>query len=80
MDGGAKMRGPGGIVGVVVLIWLLIGVFATYQRQYFTGQADCAKAGTIALTIITGPLNYFGVNPKVQDCHIDQSKVPQPSQ
>ena len=28
------MRG-GGILGVIVLVWLLIGVFAAYQRDYF---------------------------------------------
>lgn len=68
------MRG-GGIVGVIVVIWLLIGVLAAFQRDYFkTGADNCASAGTIALTVITGPLNYFGVNPKVTDC-----KLPQPS-
>jgi hypothetical protein len=29
--------------------------------------------GTIALTIVAGPLNYVGVNPKIS------CKVPQPS-
>jgi hypothetical protein len=28
----------------------------------------------IAVTVIAGPLNYVGVNPKVTDCH-----MPQPS-
>ena len=36
---------------------------------------NCANAGTIALTVVAGPLNYFGVNPKVTDC-----QLPQPSQ
>jgi len=68
------MRG-GGIVGVIVVIWLLIGVLAAFQRDYFkTGAENCASAGTIALTVVVGPLNYFGVNPKVTDC-----KLPQPS-
>lgn len=65
----------GGILGVVVLIWLIIGALAAYQRDYFkTGAQSCASAGTIALTVIAGPLNYFGVNPKVANC-----KLPQPS-
>ncbi|MDT5237214.1 MAG: hypothetical protein QOD36_867 [Mycobacterium sp.] len=65
-----------GIVGVVVLVWLLIGVVAAYQRDYFKGgETNCATAGNIALTVVVGPLNYAGVNPKVRDC-----KVPQPSQ
>ncbi|MGE2835115.1 hypothetical protein [Mycobacterium sp. SMC-4] len=67
-----------GILGIIVLVWLLIGVFAAYQRDYFggaEGQANCATAGSIALTVVAGPLNYAGVNPKVTDC-----QVPQPSQ
>jgi MMPL family len=56
------------IIGVIALVWLLIGVLAAWQRGYFkTGETSCATAGTIALTLITGPLNYTGVNPKVTD-------------
>jgi hypothetical protein len=69
------MRG-GGLLGVVVLVWLLIGVVAAYQRGYFeTAGNSCGTAGTIALTVVAGPLNYAGVNPKVVDC-----KLPEPSQ
>jgi hypothetical protein len=68
------MRGSG-IIGTIVLVWLLIGVFAAYQRDYFKGDStSCVTAGNIALTVVAGPLNYAGVNPKVKDC-----KVPQPS-
>lgn len=63
------------IVGLLVLIWLVVGAVAAGQRGYFTHAAqNCASAGTIAVTVISGPLNYFGVNPKVTNCH-----VPQPS-
>jgi hypothetical protein len=63
------------IAAVVVLIWLIIGVIAAAQRGYFNGDADtCAEAGTIAVTMVAGPLNYVGVNPKV-DC----DQVPEPS-
>jgi hypothetical protein len=59
---------------VLVLVWLLIGVLAAGQRHYFSGSStNCAKAGTIAATIVAGPLNYLGVNPKVK------CKLPQPS-
>jgi hypothetical protein len=52
---------------VVVLIWLVIGAIAAAQRGYFAGDtADCAKLGTIAVTIVAGPLNYVGVNPKIK--------------
>jgi hypothetical protein len=58
----------------LVVVWLLIGVLAATQRDYFAGSdASCAKLGTIAVTVIAGPLNYVGVNPKVH------CEVPQPS-
>jgi hypothetical protein len=70
-----NVRRGGGILSALVVIWLLIGAVAAYQRDYFkTGAASCASAGTIGLTVIAGPLNYFGVNPKVTNC-----KLPQPS-
>jgi len=62
------------IVGVVVVIWLLIGLLAAGQRGYLSGSdSSCAKAGTIAVTIVAGPLNYVGANPKVK------CDLPQPS-
>jgi hypothetical protein len=52
-----------------------VGAIAAYQRGYFTNaEQNCASAGTIAVTVIAGPLNYVGVNPKVTNCN-----VPQPS-
>jgi ABC-type dipeptide/oligopeptide/nickel transport system permease subunit len=56
-----------GLIGILVLVWLLIGAFAAYQRGYFGGEADvsCKKVSDTALTIVAGPLNYVGVNPKV---------------
>ena len=66
------------IIGLVVLLWLAIGVLAAFQRDYFTDDRDvsCKSTGDTVLTIVAGPLNYFGVNPKV-DCDV---KVPQPSE
>lgn len=62
------------IGSLLVVIWLLIGVVAANQRHYFSGSStNCAKAGTIAATIVAGPLNYLGVNPKIS------CKLPQPS-
>jgi hypothetical protein len=62
------------IGSVIVLVWLLIGVLAAGQRHYFSGSAtNCAKAGTIVATILAGPLNYVGANPKVK------CRLPQPS-
>ncbi|HXA87729.1 MAG TPA: hypothetical protein VNW96_03980 [Mycobacterium sp.] len=69
---------PGrGILGAVVLVWLLIGVFAAWQLHYFeNGPTNCAAASTVALTVVAGPLNYGVVNPKVVDC--PKPQVPQP--
>lgn len=62
------------IGGIVIVIWLLIGAIAAGQRGYYKSDNDsCAKAGTVAVTIIAGPLNYFGLNPKVH------CEVPKPS-
>lgn len=66
------MRG-GGLLGVIVLVWLLIGVVAAFQRGYFENtQTNCATAGSIALTVVVGPLNYAGVNPKVANCNLPE--------
>jgi hypothetical protein len=62
------------IISVLVVVWLIIGAIAAGQRHYYSsGSTNCAKAGTIAVTIIAGPLNYFGVNPKIR------CTLPQPS-
>jgi hypothetical protein len=59
------------IGAVILIIWLIIGVIAGAQRNYYTGNASCARAGTIVVTVLAGPLNYIGVNPQVH-CHIPQ--------
>jgi hypothetical protein len=64
------------LLSLLVLVWLVIGVIAAVQRDYFSSAStNCAGVGTIALTIVAGPLNYLGVNPKVTD-----SDLPEPSQ
>jgi hypothetical protein len=63
-------------IPVVLLIWLVIGGLAAAQRGYFSdSDPDCADVGSTLVTILAGPLNYVGVNPKV-DC----PGVPQPSE
>jgi hypothetical protein len=62
------------IGAALILVWLIIGVVAAGQRHYYSGsQETCAHAGTIAVTIVAGPLNYIGVNPKIS------CRIPQPS-
>jgi len=62
------------LLSVVLVVWLVIGAIAAGQRHYYDSSVNtCAKAGTITVTILAGPLNYLGVNPKI-NCH-----TPQPS-
>jgi hypothetical protein len=62
------------IGGILLVVWLIIGAVAAGQRHYYdSGSANCAKTGTIAATILAGPLNYLGVNPKIT------CTTPQPS-
>lgn len=62
------------IVSIIVVIWLIIGAVAAGQRHYYnSSDPNCSRVGNIALTIVAGPLNYLGVNPKL-NCH-----VPKPS-
>jgi hypothetical protein len=53
---------------VILVIWLIIGVIACVQRNYFNDKVSCATAGTVVVTILAGPLNYVGINPKLS-CH-----------
>ncbi len=63
------------LIAVVIVAWLVIGAAAAGQRGYFGDDRDvnCKSAGDTVLTIVAGPLNYAGVNPKVK------CKTPQPS-
>lgn len=53
---------------IILAIWLIIGAIAAGQRGYYTRLPSCASAGTVIVTILAGPLNYAGANPKVS-CH-----------
>lgn len=63
------------LIGIVVVVWLVIGAAAAAQRGYFGDgrEVNCKTASDTGLTILAGPLNYAGVNPKVS------CKTPQPS-
>ncbi len=51
---------------IVVIVWLVVGLIAAGQRGYLGGSdTNCGKASTTIVTIIAGPLNYIGINPKV---------------
>lgn len=69
------VRRPISIASALLIAWLVIGAIAAGQRHYYSSSPqNCAKTGTILVTIIAGPLNYLGVNPKITSCN-----VPQPS-
>ena len=60
-----RMRG-GGLISEIAVVWLVIGVVAAFQRDYLKNtDQNCATLSTIAVTVLVGPLNYAGVNPKV---------------
>lgn len=69
------------IGSLLLVVWLLIGAAAALQRGYFDDdEAGCAEVSTIAVTVLAGPLNYLGVNPKVDCPAVDiDVEVPQPS-
>ncbi len=62
-------------IGLVIVIWLIVGGIAAAQRGYFNPGRDvnCRTTSDTVLTVVAGPLNYVGVNPKVK------CKVPEPS-
>lgn len=63
------------LIALLVIAWLVVGAIAAGQRGYYGNDkdVDCKEFSDTALTIVAGPLNYMGVNPKVK-CN-----VPEPS-
>ncbi len=54
------------IGSALLAIWLIIGAVAAGQRGYYHEPAgSCSWAGTTAVTILAGPLNYTGANPRI---------------
>jgi carbon starvation protein CstA len=62
-------------IGTLILIlWLIVGAIAAGQRHDYTSPPkNCNQAATVAVTIVAGPLNYIGVDPKIS------CRLPQPS-
>ncbi|MFE7721771.1 hypothetical protein ACFU44_22320 [Nocardia rhizosphaerihabitans] len=64
------------LLSTLLLVWVGSGMVAAMQRNYFTNPpVNCGDWGTIAVTLVAGPLNYLGANPKVTEC-----QLPEPSQ
>jgi hypothetical protein len=54
------------VIGVLVTVWLVVGMMAAGQRHYFAqGIGSCDAVGTVAATVAAGPLNYNGLDPRV---------------
>ena len=74
------MRGTS-ILGVIVVIWLVIGAVAAGQRGYHgNDDTNCAEAGTILVTIVAGPLELHRRQPedRLQAPRAVESKPPHP--
>ncbi len=61
------MRRGSAFITLIVLVWLVIGAVAAGQRGYYGNDRElsCKDTGDTVLTIVAGPLNYLGVNPKI---------------
>ena len=70
-------RAERGYSALLIIAWLVVGAVAAFQRGYFSDDDDvsCKEFSDTALTIVAGPLNYLGANPKVS-CNVD---APEPS-
>jgi hypothetical protein len=58
------------LLGAALVVWLVIGAVAASQRGYFGNdrKVTCRSATNLVLTVVAGPLNYAGIDPKV-GCH-----------
>jgi hypothetical protein len=59
----------------VLAAWLVVGSVAAGQRGYFgqDGTVGCNFAATAGATVLAGPLNYVGVDPRIS------CRAPRPS-
>lgn len=65
------------LFSVMIVVWLVVGALAAWERGYFQElPTDCARVATIASVISVGPLNYLGMNPRLERCHV---QLAQPS-
>ena len=63
----------------ILVVWLIIGAIAGGQRQYYNGsKTTCAKAGTVAVTIVAGPAELCRPEPEDQVPGADTQHVASP--
>ncbi len=69
----------GRLIGILLVVWLVIGAFAAYQRGYFDdADTNCSETSDIVLNIVAGPLNYIHRDQPQDRC--PDVEVPEPSQ
>ena len=52
------------IGSVILVVWLVIGALAAYQRNYFSSEpANCAQISTVLLTVV-GPAQLLRGQPE----------------
>jgi len=51
------------LVGVLCVVWGVVGASAGAQRGLYGHGITCDTAVTTAATVAAGPLNYHGVDP-----------------
>jgi hypothetical protein len=49
----------------LLVVWLVIGVIVAGHRGELKGTNSCSNVGTIAATVVAGPLNYAGIDPHI---------------
>lgn len=53
------------IASIVILAWLVVGAVVGTQRDYFkSDDNNCRETSDVVVTVLAGPLNYFGINDK----------------
>jgi hypothetical protein len=53
------------IICVLAAAWVVVGTTAAQQRDVLGHGLTCDTAATTAVTAAAGPLNYYGVAPRV---------------
>jgi hypothetical protein len=55
-------------IGTLILVWIAIGTVAGAQQGIFRNDMvlNCRTSAHIGMTMLAGPLNYFGVHPHVE--------------
>jgi hypothetical protein len=63
------------VLGIFLCTWLAVGFLAAGQRGHYGHgvPTSCTEASTTTLTMLSGPLNYQGLNPQVH------CRLPRPS-